>query len=107
MNNAAARNPTPFTGGSFTRITINLLIKRLRVVRSGLCINDREKMLHLINELERLEKVGYEIEGETFSGNVIRLHEHQDILNLPTMQKGKYDNAEWYRKLSQEMRDLL
>jgi len=42
------------------QITINLLIKRLRVVRSGMCINDRERMLHLINELERLEKAGYD-----------------------------------------------
>ena len=43
-------------------ITINLLIKRLRVVRSGMCINDRERMLHLINELENLERARYEIQ---------------------------------------------
>lgn len=43
-------------------ITINLLIKRLRVVRSQMCLKDREAMLHLINELENLERAKAEIE---------------------------------------------
>ena len=49
-------------------ITLNLLIKRLRVVRSGMCINDREGMLRLINELETLERAGYKMgEGSKLS----------------------------------------
>ena len=43
-------------------ITLKLLISRLRVVRSGMCIKDRESMLSLINVLENLERAGYKIE---------------------------------------------
>ena len=71
-------------------ITLNLLIKRLRVVRSGMCINDRDTMLSLINGLENLERANYKIEEglklscancnhriEWYFGQLY--HYHQDI----------------------------
>ena len=81
-------------------ITINLLIKRLRVVRSGMCINDREHILHFINDLENLERARYEIQSFEFKPREEVAKKCEMLLKIQNeqMQNNKRDNSYEFRE---------
>jgi hypothetical protein len=81
-------------------ITINLLIKRLKVVRSGMCINDRERMLHLINELENLERARYEIQASEFRPREEVAKKSEMLLKMQNeqMMNNKRDDSYEFRE---------